>query len=80
MCRKKARIAAKLLSEYENCQEYVPRKKERGAKDTEQPNSIEEEMKVETITEEEATKVVVSGTHPFPSAPGIGHGCVFLPY
>lgn len=69
--RKKVRIAAKLLSEYENCQEYTPRKKEKEPAHSEQIHSIQEEMKVETITEEEATKVVVSGTHDFPSAPGI---------
>ena len=69
--RKKVKIAAKLLSEYENCQEYTPRKKEKEPKQSEQAHSIQEEMKVETITEEEATKVIVSGTHDFPSAPGI---------
>lgn len=69
--RKKVKIAAKLLSEYENCQEYTPRKKEMEPKQSEQAHSIQEEMKVETITEEEATKVIVSGTHDFPSAPGI---------
>ena len=69
--RKKVKIAAKLLSEYENCQEYTPRKKEMEPKQSEQAHSIQEEMKVETVTEEEATKVIVSGTHDFPSAPGI---------
>lgn len=69
--RKKVKIAAKLLSEYENCQEYTPRKKEKEPKQSEQAHSIQEEMKVETVTEEEATKVIVSGTHDFPSAPGI---------
>lgn len=69
--RKKVKIAAKLLSEYESCQEYTPRKKEKEPKQSEQAHSIQEEMRVETITEEEATKVIVSGTHDFPSAPGI---------
>ncbi len=76
--RKKVKIAAKLLSEYENCQEYTPRKKEKEPKQSEQAHSIQEEMKVETITEEEATKVIVSGTHDFPSAPGIR--IVLIPY
>lgn len=31
----------------------------------------EEELKVETIPEEEATKIVVEGTHDYPTAPGL---------
>ena len=59
--RKKVKIAAKLLSEYENCQEYTPRKKEKEPKQSEQAHSIQEEMKVETITEEEARSLVRTG-------------------
>ena len=33
--------------------------------------TADEDLKVETIPEEEATKIVVEGTHEYPTAPGI---------
>lgn len=66
--RSRIRLSTKIISEYENAQEYVPKKKsvKRGA--TELSNA--DDLKVETIPEEEATKIVVEGTHAYPSAPG----------
>lgn len=70
VCRDRIKIASKILSDYQGCDEYTPRaKKSNGplARAPEQPN---DEMKIESITEEEATKVVMTGTHEYPSAPG----------
>ena len=57
------------MSEYENAQEYKPRKKSMKRNAIEK--TADEELKVETIPEEEATKIVVEGTHAYPTAPGM---------
>ena len=57
------------MSEYENAQEYKPRKK--SMKRSASEKTVDEDLKVETILEEEATKIVVEGTHDYPTAPGI---------
>ena len=50
-------------------QEYIPKKKSKKREAAELSKS--EDLKVETIPEEEATKIIVEGTHAYPSAPGI---------
>ena len=70
-CRNRIKLASKIIDEYEYCQEYTPRVKKGSNNKTKQSSSIEEEMQVESITEEEATKIVVEGTHEYPSGPGI---------
>lgn len=67
--RSKIRVEAKIISEYENAQEYKPRKK--SMKRSASEKTLDEELKVETIPEEEATKIVVEGTHAYPTAPGL---------
>lgn len=64
------RLASKIIDGYEHCQEYVPRARKATSSKTKATPSIEDEMQVETITEEEATKIVVEGTHDYPSGPG----------
>ena len=63
--RSRIRLSTKIVSEYENAQEYIPKKREAAEL------SKSEDLKVETIPEEEATKIIVEGTHAYPSAPGI---------
>ena len=71
--RSKIRVEAKIISEYENAQEYKPRKKsmKRSASEKTLDEELKVELKVETIPEEEATKIVVEGTHAYPTAPGL---------
>lgn len=66
--RSKIRVETKIVSEYENAQEYKPRK---SMKRSASEKTADEDLKVETIPEEEATKIVVEGTHEYPTAPGI---------
>ncbi|KAK8823710.1 hypothetical protein WA538_000759, partial [Blastocystis sp. DL] len=65
----KIRVETKIVSEYENAQEYKPRKK--SMKRSASEKTADEDLKVETIPEEEATKIVVEGTHEYPTAPGV---------
>ena len=58
------------MDEYEYCQEYTPRVRKESNSKTKNQASIEDEMQVETIPEEEITKIVVEGTHDYPSGPG----------
>lgn len=67
--RSRIRLSTKIVSEYENAQEYIPKRKSKKREAAELSKS--EDLKVETIPEEEATKIVVEGTHAYPSAPGI---------
>ena len=69
--RQRIKIASKIIDEYENCQEYTPRTKKTNSSKYQKNSSVNEEMQVESITEEEATKIVVEGTHEYPSGPGI---------
>lgn len=69
LSRSKIRVETKIVSEYENAQEYKPRKK--SMKRSASEKTADEDLKVETIPEEEATKIVVEGTHEYPTAPGI---------
>ena len=64
------KLASKIIADYENCQEYTPRIKKNANNKTKKSTTIEEEMQVESITEEEATKIVVEGTHDYPSGSG----------
>lgn len=68
--RNRIKLASKIIDEYEYCHEYTPRVKKGTNNKTKQSSRIEEEMQVETIPEEEATKIVVEGTHDYPSGPG----------
>ena len=72
--RSRIRLSTKIVSEYENAQEYIPKKKSKKREAAELSKS--EDLKVETIPEEEATKIIVEGTHAYPSAPGILTKCV----
>ena len=64
-------MAAKILGDYQDCEEYVPRK-QKGEKSSVVPSEApEDDLKIESVTQEEATKVVISGTHDYPSAPGL---------
>ncbi|KNB42821.1 hypothetical protein JH06_4788 [Blastocystis sp. subtype 4] len=67
--RSRIRLSTKIVSEYENAQEYIPKKKSKKREAAELSKS--EDLKVETIPEEEATKIIVEGTHAYPSAPGV---------
>ena len=69
VCRDRIRIASKILSDYQGCDEYTPRTKKSSGSLSQAPEQPADEMKIETITEE-ATKVVMTGTHDYPSAPG----------
>ena len=62
------RLASKILSDYANAQEYKPRKK--STKRNAGERSIGDDMQVEDVPEEEMTKIVVEGTHDYPSTPG----------
>ena len=73
--RAKLRLAAKIIGEYEHAQEYKPRKKSVKRKLGER--SIGDDLQVESVPEEEVTKIVVEGTHDYPSAPGT-HALVSL--
>ena len=66
--RAKLRLAAKIIGEYEHAQEYKPRKKSVKRKLGE--HSVGDDLQVESVPEEEVTKIVVEGTHDYPSAPG----------
>ena len=68
--RQRIKIASKIIDEYEHCQEYTPRMKKTENSKLQKNSSINDEMQVESITEEEATKIVVEGTHEYPSGPG----------
>lgn len=72
-CRSRVKLASKIIAEYENCQEYTPRIKKSANNQTKKSTTIEEEMQVESIPEEEVTKIVVEGTHDYPSGPGMRH-------
>ena len=63
-------MASKNLGDYRDCDEYVPRKQKREKSSAVASEAPEDDLKIESITEEEATKVVISGTHDYPSAPG----------
>ena len=65
------KIASKILSDYQGCDEYTPRAKKSNGPLAPAPEQPNDEMKIESITEEEATKVVMTGTHEYPSAPGV---------
>ena len=69
--RQRIKIASKIIDEYEHCQEYTPRTKKTNSSKIQKNSSVNEELQVESITEEEATKIVVEGTHEYPSGPGI---------
>lgn len=63
-------MASKILGDYQDCDEYVPRKQKGEKSSVMASEAPEDDLKIESVTEEEATKVVISGTHDYPSAPG----------
>ena len=68
--RSRIRLSTKIVSEYENAQEYYTKEESQRNREAAEL-SKSEDLKVETIPEEEATKIIVEGTHAYPSAPGI---------
>ena len=70
-CRNRIKLTAKIIDDYENCQEYTPRVHKNSPSSSSSKTTIENEMQVEPISEDEATKIVVEGTHSYPSEPGM---------
>lgn len=76
--RSRIKMASKILADYQDCDEYVPRKQKGEKSAVVAAEAPENDLKMETITEEEATKVVIAGTHDYPSAPGFSKRIVLM--
>ena len=69
--RNRIKLTSKIIDDYEYCQEYTPRVHKKTPSSSSSRTTIENEMQMESIPEEEATKIIVEGTHSYPSEPGI---------
>lgn len=69
--RNRIKLTSKIIDDYKYCQEYTPRVHKNTPSSSSSKTTIENEMQVESIPEEEATKIIVEGTHSYPSEPGI---------